>query len=90
MIPKTDLAARRNRIAERLSTVEALVVASAPNIRYLAGFTGSNGLLLLAKNGATLFTDPRYTIQAAEETDCRHVVLSHGRLQPGERLLECL
>ena len=50
------------------------MVTSAPNIRYLAGFTGSNGLLLLAKNGATLFTDPRYTIQAAEETDCRLVI----------------
>ena len=47
--------------------IDALLVSALPNIRYLAGFTGSNGLLLVTPKDATLFTDPRYTIQAAEQ-----------------------
>ena len=80
MIPKSDLAARRKTIAERFSSVDALVVSALPNIRYLAGFTGSNALLVLVKDGAsTLFTDPRYTIQASDESDCK-VVVAKGPL----------
>src|SRR5581483_2612600 len=48
--------------------IDALLVSALPNIRYLSGFTGSNGLLLVTAGGATLFTDSRYTIQAAEQT----------------------
>src|SRR5262249_35433328 len=39
--------------------------------RYLTGYTGSNGLVLLSTSGeATFFTDPRYHLQAATEVDC--------------------
>lgn len=51
--------------------LEALLVSSAANVRYLTGFTGSNGLAVLSKGGAVLFTDPRYQLQAAQETACR-------------------
>jgi Xaa-Pro aminopeptidase len=55
--------------AEKL---DAFLVASAANVRYLSGFTGSNGMLLVFPDGgAVLFTDPRYRIQAAQEADCR-------------------
>lgn len=81
MIERSELAARRRSITDGFETVDALVVTSLPNIRYLAGFTGSNALLLLAKSSATLFTDPRYTIQAADESDCR-VVIAKGSLMP--------
>jgi len=46
---------------------DALLVTSLPNIRYLSGFTGSAGMLLVTSHRATLFTDSRYTIQAAQE-----------------------
>ena len=46
------------------------MVSGLPNVRYLSGFTGSNALLLLSKDQAVLFTDPRYTIQASQESDC--------------------
>jgi Xaa-Pro aminopeptidase len=52
-----------------------------PNIRYLAGFTGSNALLLVTRDSATLFTDPRYTIQASQESDCT-VVVAKKQLLP--------
>lgn len=48
-----------------------LLVSSPANIRYLTGFTGSNGLALLLPEQAVLFTDPRYGLQAAGEVDCQ-------------------
>lgn len=49
--------------------IDALLVSALPNVRYLSGFTGSNGLLVVSASGAaTLFTDPRYAIQATEQS----------------------
>ena len=50
--------------------IDALLVSAPPNVRYLSGFTGDNGLLLVTPESQTLFTDPRFTIQAAEECAC--------------------
>ncbi len=48
--------------------LDALLVADPHGVRYLCGFTGSNGLLLL-RDGSNLFlTDSRYVLQAAQET----------------------
>lgn len=48
--------------------LDALLVSHLPNIFYLSGFTGSAAVFLIIGSRATLFTDPRYTVQAAEET----------------------
>ncbi|MEO7145530.1 MAG: Xaa-Pro peptidase family protein [Bryobacteraceae bacterium] len=54
------------------SKLDALLISHAPNVRYLTGYTGSNGLLLLDAGGrGILFTDPRYAIQAAREATCK-------------------
>ena len=68
----TTLAVRRRKIINQLPEHKAkvLIVSGLPNVRYLSGFTGSNGLLLLSKDTSILLTDPRYTIQAGEESDC--------------------
>jgi len=50
--------------------IDALLVSAAPNIRYLSGFTGSNALLLVTTDSKVLFTDPRYTLQAAQQCSC--------------------
>ena len=47
--------------------IDALLVSSLPNIRYLSGYTGSNGMVLLLPDSLTLITDPRYDIQARQE-----------------------
>ena len=47
--------------------LEALVVTNATNIRYLTGFTGSNGTVVVTNEATTLVTDSRYTERAAEE-----------------------
>ncbi len=51
--------------------VDVMLVSAPPNVRYLTGFTGSNGLVMVWEGGAVLFTDPRYTIQASQQTGCR-------------------
>ena len=65
---------RRSALADQLGEhhVDALLVTHLPNVRYLTGYTGSNGLLLLEASGeAAFFTDPRYRIAAAAEVSCR-------------------
>ncbi len=51
--------------------IDAMLVSAPANVRYLTGFTGSNGMVLLLPDETILFTDPRYTIQAAGEVSCR-------------------
>ncbi len=50
---------------------DAIVVTTLQNVRYLCGFTGSNAVLLIRGKAMTLFTDPRYTIQAKTETQAK-------------------
>ena len=47
--------------------LDALLVTHLPNIRYLTGFTGTAGLLLLRPGDAVLVTDFRYAAQAPVE-----------------------
>lgn len=66
---RSRFADRVNRLRASLSGTgaTAFLVSHLPNIRYLSGFSGSAGLLLVDESGATLFTDSRYTFQAGEE-----------------------
>ena len=51
--------------------LDCLLVAFSPNLRYLSGFTGSSGALLIMAGQSILFTDPRYRTQAAQESTCK-------------------
>jgi Xaa-Pro aminopeptidase len=55
--------------------IDFLLVSHLPNIRYLCGFSGSAAQLLVGSNGATLFTDGRYTAQAREEVNDARIVI---------------
>ena len=69
---------------------DAIVVTTPQNIRYLSGFTGSNAALLLRGNEMTLFTDPRYALQAKRETRAK-VKIVRGELIPAlaDSLAKC-
>ena len=63
---------RADRLAEaaREDGLDAVLVTDATNLRYLTGFTGSNGLALVETGGRRRFvTDFRYLTQAAEQLD---------------------
>jgi Xaa-Pro aminopeptidase len=55
-----------------------LLVTHLPDVRYLCGFTGSSAALAVTRRGGRLFTDGRYTTQAAEEVRAAQVEIASG------------
>jgi Xaa-Pro aminopeptidase len=74
--------ARQKKLRDHLATTrfDALLVSHLPNIRYLCGFTGSAGLLLVAEAGSVFFTDVRYDTQGREEVKGAKVVIARAAL----------
>ncbi len=73
---------RQERLRIRLLELhaDAIVVPHLPDIRYLCGFSGSNGLLIFSATGATLLSDSRYSVQAEAETFGARVRISRRPL----------
>ncbi len=67
------------------ASVDLLLVSAPVNIRYLTGFTGSNGLALVGPQTRTFITDFRYVEQAAEEVDS-----SFERVRAPQELVDVL
>ena len=61
--------ARLGAVIEALTEqhLDALLVTGRANIRYLTGFSGSSGLLLVTARESVLITDFRYQTQIADE-----------------------
>lgn len=79
----TEHVARRGRLAAILRErgLAAAVVTDLVNVRYLTGFTGSNGATRVSEDGtAVLVTDGRYRDQAAEESPDVEVVVDRDLL----------
>jgi Xaa-Pro aminopeptidase len=80
---------RRRRLAALLdgltaAHVDALLVTSLANVRYLTGFSGSSALLLVTPRDAVLITDFRYQTQAADEVgDAARVIIEPQSLWVG-------
>jgi Xaa-Pro aminopeptidase len=74
--------ARQKNLREHLATTryDALLVSHLPNIRYLCGFNGSAGLLLVTEAGSVFFTDVRYDTQGREEVKGAKVVIARKAL----------
>jgi Xaa-Pro aminopeptidase len=68
---ETRFADRRNRLRGliRSAGLDAALITRLVNVRYLTGFTGSNGALLVSAGDGTdvLCTDGRYRVQSAQE-----------------------
>jgi len=59
--------ARRAALRSLLGEADAALVTRLVNVRYLTGFTGSNGALLVTRDAAVLATDGRYIEQSARQ-----------------------
>jgi Xaa-Pro aminopeptidase len=77
-----DYAGRQKQFQQTLvdQELDGFVVTLPANLRYLCGYTGSNGLLLFLAGRRVFFTDGRYTQQAHEEVKGARVVISRGPL----------
>jgi Xaa-Pro aminopeptidase len=62
-------ATRADRLADRLAEREAdvLLVTDPADLRWVTGYTGSNGVALVGERTRAFLTDFRYTTQAAEQ-----------------------
>jgi Xaa-Pro aminopeptidase len=85
----THQPSRADRLAERVAEreLDALLVTELFNLRWLTGFTGTNGLALVGagRDGSRRFaTDFRYVEQAAEE------VSAFERVRAPQELLEAV
>jgi len=72
----TPFRARQERLRALIETrgVPSILVTHLPNIRYLTGFTGSAGVLLMGPRQGNLWVDPRYTLQARGEAESVEVI----------------
>jgi Xaa-Pro aminopeptidase len=70
----------RLRALLRGDGLAGLLVTSLPNVRYLTGFSGSAGALLVDRRRATFMTDFRYRLQAAREVKSCRLVEQTGHL----------
>jgi Xaa-Pro aminopeptidase len=77
-------AARADRLVERLREreLDSLLVTNLPNVRYLTGFTGTNGACIVTRDERLFFTDFRYVEQAREQ------VADFERLQAGPDMMD--
>lgn len=78
---------RIEKVREKLDELEldAMFFTNLPNIRYLCGYSGSNGLLFVSKEASLFFTDFRYKTQIESE-----VKGAKGIVPPNGQLLKAL
>jgi Xaa-Pro aminopeptidase len=73
-----DYLGRLQRLRKSLpqNQLEGLLITHLPNVRYLCGFTGSSGALLVTGQKPIFFTDGRYTVQAKGEVNGARIVIA--------------
>jgi Xaa-Pro aminopeptidase len=64
----SSFADRVGRLRADFSQTDALLILDEKNIRYLTGFTGSDGALMAGPDWLTLLVDGRYVTQARDES----------------------
>lgn len=74
------------RIAQAVSKladldIDALLVTDLTNVRYLTGFSGSSGQVVLSSSGATFLSDPRYRARAAGLVKGAQIVIYASQLK---------
>lgn len=77
-----DHEGRIERLGAKLADagLDALLVTNLTNVRYLTGFSGTNGQVLVTASEATFFTDPRYEARSGDLVTGAEVVVYQARL----------
>ncbi len=82
MVSTTQQRIRIGRLRKRMAAehLDYLLTAVSPQLQYLVGYTGSNGLLLLSQTSAEFFTDGRYREQVRQEVKAAKASIIPGDL----------
>jgi Xaa-Pro aminopeptidase len=75
---------RKNEFVRNLLLAEkldVLIIFGLPNIRYLCGFTGTDGVLLMAADKSIFLTDSRYVEQAQKQVHASQIYCYKNKLQ---------
>lgn len=80
---------RKNRAKLILSSLglDGIIFNSIENIRYLCGFTGSDGIVLITNNETFFLSDSRYWIQAEEEVKEANIIRYNKKIDGISKLL---
>jgi Xaa-Pro aminopeptidase len=72
---------RLKRLREKMKEekLDAMFVRFSSNLRYISGYSGSNGMTYITADDAWFFTDFRYKTQSAAEVDNMHIVVPAGK-----------
>ncbi len=70
-LPPITVTGRLDRLRATFDehAVDALIVTTLANVRYLTGFSGSAGILTITRDAALLTTDGRYRTQSSEQLE---------------------
>lgn len=73
---------RVEKLRERMKdeNIEAFLITDATNRRYVSGFTGTAGVVLITKDSAQLITDFRYVTQAQEQAPYFELIRHKGAI----------
>jgi Xaa-Pro aminopeptidase len=85
-MPNARVERLRGKMAQ--AGMQAIRISSAVNRRYLSGFSGTSGILLITQDKAALLTDFRYRVQAGQEASGFEII-EHGQNQ-NETLAETI
>lgn len=61
--------------------LDAILVTNLINVRYLTGYTGTEGTLLVTKRAAYFYTDSRYTSQAKQQVKGAKIITFTHKLK---------
>jgi Xaa-Pro aminopeptidase/Xaa-Pro dipeptidase len=94
-MPRLTIDSTRNRLRTVRKNfpgfqVDGILFSGMSNIRYLSGFTGSDGALVLGAGGARLLVDGRYTAQAVREVRQIPIVQYTNKIQGIEQAVRDL
>ena len=74
---------RINKLKEYLAknNLDGIYITNLTNVRYLSGFTGSSGFILIYKNKNYFFSDGRYKEQSGKEIHNYEIQITSNHLK---------
>ena len=86
----SEIFEKRTRKLQKLAggAVHGMLITQPENVRYLCGFTGTEGSLLLAGDSSFFLTDGRYTTQARQQVHAGGIITFKDKIKELARLVK--